>query len=166
MEEKYKVIYLIVSADPYGSNIALLNLLDMIIPKGVLPLGVVMSNEGGLCEMLRERKIKYIKMKYYYSVYPELSNFRKILFFLPILIRTLLYNKIAEIKLARIAKNFHADIIHTNISPLHIGYKVAKKLNLPHVWHIREYQDLYFGYHPLFTEKGFKKRFPAKITFQ
>lgn len=169
MEEKYKVIYLIVSADPDGSNIALLNLLDMIIPKGVLPL-VVMSSEGGLCEMLKERKIKYIKMKYYYSVYPKLSNFRNIVLFLPILIRTLLYNKIAGIQLAKIAEDYHADIIHTNIGPLHIGYKVARKLNIAHIWHIREYQDLHFGFHPLFTKKGFinklrsENNFPIAIT--
>ena len=34
------------------------------------------------------------------------------------------------------------NIIHSNVGPIDIGYKAAKKLRIPHVWHIREYQDL------------------------
>lgn len=41
----------------------------------------------------------------------------------------------------RIAKEFHADIIHTNTSCSIEGVLAAKKLGLRHVWHIREMME-------------------------
>ena len=44
------------------------------------------------------------------------------------------------------------DIIHTNTGVIHEGLKVAKRLKIPHVWHLREYQDKDFNWEafPLF----------------
>lgn len=33
------------------------------------------------------------------------------------------------------------DIVHTNTAPTVMGKRIAKMLNIPHVWHIREYID-------------------------
>ena len=38
------------------------------------------------------------------------------------------------------------DIIHTNTGVIHEGLKVAKRLKIPHVWHLREYQDKDFNW--------------------
>lgn len=46
--------------------------------------------------------------------------------------------------LTLLIKNIKPDIIHTNTGILHDGFEVARKLNIPHVWHLREYQDLDF----------------------
>lgn len=164
MSKQIKVIYLIIDASPYGSNVALLNLLEMLIPMGVKPL-VVMSGSGGICEILEKRGIPFLQLKYYYSFYPRLKSFRDFILFVPILCRTILYNLIAIKKLASIAYKYEIDIIHTIISPLHIGYHVAKKLNKPHVWHVREYQDLYYGWYPLFSQAGFKRKLQTKNTY-
>jgi len=169
MNKPIKILYLIVDAAPYGSNIALLNLFEMLVPKGLEPI-VVMSGSGGISEILKKRGIPQYQVKYFYSVYPRLNSFRNIMFFIPIFVRTILYNFFAVKKLTRIARNLKVDLIHTNIGPLHIGYHVAKRLGIPHAWHIREYQDLYIGYHPLFSRNGFIKKlngqncFPIAIT--
>lgn len=164
MSKRIRIIYLVVSSSVDGSNIALLNLLELLAPKEVEPI-VVIPSKGRLSEMLVERKIQYKQIKYYYSIYPKYKTIRDIVLFIPILMRTLIFNKIAEKRLIHMARNFKAEIIHTNIGLLHIGYKVAKKLNLPHVWHIREYQDLYFGYHPLFSKKGFSQKLLSKNNY-
>lgn len=41
-------------------------------------------------------------------------------------------------------KKIKPDIIHTNTGILHDGFEASKKLNIPHIWHLREYQDLDF----------------------
>lgn len=164
MNRQIKVLYLISNADPYGSNIALLNLLDQLLQKGVIPI-VVMWKYGKICKILEKKGIKYYIVKYRYSVYPKFKTLKDIILFLPLLFRTLWLNFLAHSKLKRIAIHNHIDIIHTNISILHIGHTMAQKLNKPHIWHIREYQDLYIGYRPIFTWKGYFKKLSANNCY-
>ena len=48
------------------------------------------------------------------------------------------------------------DIVHTNVSPIDVGYFAAKATKVPHIWHIREYCDRDFNI----------KMFPSKRIFQ
>lgn len=50
--------------------------------------------------------------------------------------------KISKRQIIKIAKKNEVDIIHTNSSVIYEGYYAAKELKIPHIWHIREYQDL------------------------
>jgi len=154
MSDKIKVLYLVNHAVPYGANIALLNILDNITSYGIEPM-VVVGKEGKLCEELKKRNIPVTKVNHYFSVYPASKSYRNKAAFIPRILRMLVINFIAIKKLEKIAKQFQADLIHTNIGPTHIGYSVAKRLGIPHVWHIREYQDLDFNYHPFPTKKAF-----------
>lgn len=43
----------------------------------------------------------------------------------------------------RALKGRHIDFIHTNRSQVKMGYSLAKRLRVPHIWHIREYA--FFG---------------------
>jgi len=36
---------------------------------------------------------------------------------------------------------FHPDIVHTNVGPLDIAFEICRQEGIPHVWHLREYQD-------------------------
>lgn len=58
--------------------------------------------------------------------------------------------KIKEVKaynmLERLVLQEKPDIIHTNVGTVHVGFKVSQKYRIPHVWHLREYQDLDFGW--------------------
>ena len=51
------------------------------------------------------------------------------------------YNHIAEIKITKLVQEISPDIIHTNVGVLRVGYYVAKKMHIPHVWHVRETED-------------------------
>lgn len=55
-------------------------------------------------------------------------------------------NKMTAYKIARYLKDLHVDIIHTNCSVTCVGAKVADMLNIPHIWHIREYNVEDFGW--------------------
>ena len=48
------------------------------------------------------------------------------------------------------------DLIHTNIGPINIGYKASRSLNIPHVWHIREYGDKDFNLFPFPSKRYFR----------
>ena len=57
----------------------------------------------------------------------------------------LFFNSRAKRSLRALCEEFKPNIIHTNVSVVDIGFKVAQSLNIPHVWHIREYGDRDFG---------------------
>lgn len=58
--------------------------------------------------------------------------------FIPAAVRNFFFNKTAYSELLRYAQEISPDIIHSNSSVINVGYKVAKKLNIPHVTHFRE----------------------------
>ena len=53
-------------------------------------------------------------------------------------------------ELHKIANQFKANLIYTNTSVVSVGYKLARHMHIPHVWHIREFGNLDFNlkYYP------------------
>lgn len=51
------------------------------------------------------------------------------------------------------------DLIYTNTSTIDIGYKLSKLLNIPHVWHIREFGKEDFGFKSIVSDKYKKECF-------
>ena len=72
---------------------------------------------------------------------------------IPYEIRRIILGKIWMFKAGRIVKSFSPDIIHSNSSVFFLGYDLAKKYNIPHVWHIREYGKEDFNLDTLPTRK-------------
>lgn len=56
------------------------------------------------------------------------------------------------------------DIIHTNTGVVHEGFLVAQKLNIPHVWHLREYQTKDFHMKVIPSLKKFKSMLTKSYT--
>lgn len=59
------------------------------------------------------------------------------------------------IQIIGILKKEQPSIVHTNVGIIHEGYFAATIMNIPHVWHLREYQDLDWGYWIYPTKKLF-----------
>ena len=49
----------------------------------------------------------------------------------------------------------HPDVVHTNVGIIHEGYWAARKFKIPHVFHLREYQDKDFGWNILPSKRVF-----------
>jgi L-malate glycosyltransferase len=154
-----KIIYVINHSPLSGSNKSLLNLVDGLVVKDIYPL-VVMAIEGDLCNELKQRGIPYKIIPHQFLIYPDISpkRLRNFLLFIPKLLLLLFQSSNAVISLIKVAREFDADIIHTNIGPDHIGYMAARIMGIPHVWHIREYQDLHFRWHPIPSKAGFIRK--------
>jgi len=73
-----------------------------------------------------------------------------------------------EKQLHFIVKKFIPDIVYTNTSVISFGYDLSKKMNKPHIWHIREYGDIDFKIQYLPTKniiiKKIKKSHTAIFT--
>ncbi len=140
-----KILYLTANGGLWGDNRSLLALLEELTD--IKPI-VIVGADGPFINELAKRKISFKIIPNYHNVWPNIKNFRDGLLFLPRLCRTLFYNKIAYYKILKIVKDFNPNLIHTNIGTVHIGYHIAKKCKIKHVWHIREFQTLDFNMKP------------------
>jgi len=153
-----KVLYIIHSTIMGGATISFLNMIEElkkekdIIPYVVYPTS---SENHQLIDRLKELRINYYSTRVVMSIYPSIKNLKDILLF-PLKIAKLFVGKLLSyIQLKSVIVKFSPDIIHTNTGVVHEGATVARKLKIPHCWHIREYQDKDFNW----------KIFPAKQQF-
>ena len=105
-------------------------------------------------DILEAQNIRWYVVRYGFWAYPP--NSKNILSWLFSLVKMLLVNNVAVVKISKIIKKERVDIVHTNVGPIVCGYKACKKVGIPHIWHIREYGDKDFDI----------KMFPSKKTFR
>jgi L-malate glycosyltransferase len=139
----------------YGASQSLLTVLKGLIKKKDRNLLVLLPSNGIFEKELVEAKINYKIIPFPRCVdfnYSTVSPIIKLKFQVSYYIKHFLILK----RLIKIANEFKTDVIYTNTSVVYVGYKIAKILNVPHVWHIREFGDLDFNL----------KYYPSKIKIQ
>ena len=153
-----KILYIVHTNAVGGSNKALFNILDymslrhdvrVVFPKPSDGISVVR-------DYLQQNGIKYYNPCFYDAfVYGTDKN--------PVrrLIRTIgrLYRHLKmRRKIKEIIDDFQPDIVHTNNGIIDIALDYCRKKDIPHVWHLREYQDLDFHMSIMPSKKIWMKR--------
>lgn len=152
-----KILYIVKSGRLYGDNKALLGIIDGLDRDVVRPIFIVSEN-GPLLDELEKRSIEYHRVKFSFSVYPKFDKSIKNLFlFIPRLVKGIILENFALGKVSQIVKNLNPDIIHTNVGPIYLGFRISRRFDIPHIWHLREYQDLDFNMFALPSKKYFKR---------
>ena len=147
-----KVIYILHLTKPDGSTISFMNMLDQLYTKGVEPFIIApqknlstdfilhLDNKG-----IKYKLVRWItrenNLRYDFSRFPQ-GCFKWIKRIINYHIRRIFFRR----DIYKVVKQFNPDIIHTNVGIMQSGYNAANKYGIPHVWHLREYQDLDFGY--------------------
>ena len=144
--DMYNIVYVSHESESLlGSSRSLYNMIHFL-RKQVNPI-VILPNVGPVYDFFKSRGIKCMVIHYPLDI-TEKSGIRYVLTFIPRFIRDyFLYKK--TISYAK--KNIYCqdiDIIHSNSSTVDWGYKLARSLKKPHVWHLREFQDLDFNFKP------------------
>lgn len=135
------VVYILHSVDANeGSSKAIKCLLEGLMAKGVKPTVVLPRREGLYWELSR-MGINVIAVPMRPSAYPKCDSFKKCLLLVPRLVYWHLLNECAHVRLLKLLKGKHVDLIHTNVSIVSVGFRLSKRLKVPHVLHIREYFD-------------------------
>lgn len=140
-----KILYILNSTIVNGgATKSFLSLCNGMKAKGH-KITIVCPNSRGVFRTLKDDGYNVLDIKFRANIYPPLDSLRNKILFLPKLLLTFVINYYAKRKLIGFCKLMEPDIIHTNVGVVKIGYSVAKKLKIPHVYHLREYQDLDFG---------------------
>ena len=156
-----KVIYIANSGKIQGAGKALLNIVSNIKNYNISPI-VVLPERGPIVEELCKRDIKTYIFYYRNAVLPPSKSIMDKCLWLPRLLFTLLVNYIAETKFNKVVCSEQPMIIHSNSGVIHFGSKIASKHHIPHVWHIREYQKLDFGWTPIGGMPCQRKRYAER----
>ncbi len=135
-----RILFFTHGADMMGANRCLLDLLTGLIPLGVTPV-VAVPASGELEVVLKERGIESVTLKYYNWAFTRfislsywISSIRQLqnkYQFLPAIVEQ--------------TKKLNIDMVYTNSSIVGIGAWLADELNLPHVWHVREFGENDYG---------------------
>lgn len=152
-----KVLYITNSIGMGGASVALINILEYLIKKDVVPL-VTCPAFGDFSKELKKRNIPFIIIENPLEIYPQIHSWKSYVKYPFSLLKMIIIRYLAFKKLCTCVEQFKPDIIHTNVGPIHIGYLAARKYNIPHIWHIREYQKEDFGMSPFPSMNMFQKR--------
>lgn len=152
-----KVLYIVHVRNMSGSTISFLNMIEGLQEKGIVPVVVYPKKRPGgpidLKQKLADKGIKGYGIPMRAAIIRTSNIFVEVLQYFAVC----LYSIISRYYLSEIVKQERPDIIHTNTGVIHFGNCIARKYNIPHFWHLREYQDLDFHYKILPSKKKFCK---------
>lgn len=160
-----KIVYILSLTNEYGgaSKSFLLLLKNMI--SRLVEVIVVVPDRNGIYNTLVELGCEVCVLTYRNNTYPRSKTLKEKILFFPRLIARLIVNNRASKKLAVYLKGKNVDIIHTNVSVINIGFNAARELNIPHIYHFREYGDLDFNLHYFPTWSSFYKKIDVQGSY-
>lgn len=154
-----KVLYILNAAFMGGATISFINMLNGLMKKGVIPFIVIPRfgpTDKDFMDYLNANNIQYYKafltMSALHRPHGVISFSRFCLSFCSMIIKKV----ISTFELIHIIKMVHPNLIHTNTGVIREGLYAAKRMHIPHIIHLREYQDKDFGW----------IIFPSKSHFQ
>ncbi|MGO5319675.1 glycosyltransferase family 4 protein [Bifidobacterium boum] len=158
-----KILFVSHKSDLSGANKSMLDVICHLRNEHNIYV-LVNSKEGLLIDYLTELGIPYIYANYSWW-YSRGSNFlvkqiyRYLQDWLKYWNNRITNKQIEEIK----EKNF--DCIYSNTSTIDVGALLAHKLNVSHIWHIREYGDVDFGFKRLRSSRYMEQMFSYTKRF-
>lgn len=127
-----------------GSSISFLSYITELKKKDI-EIIVTCPCKGPVYTKLEDLGIETHIIPVRWNIYPKRNDWKDRIVFPIKLVGHYMINKLHERRLYRLCKVIRPNIIYTNVGVVNIGYNVAKRLNIPHVYHIREFQDLDFN---------------------
>ncbi|MFT8900636.1 glycosyltransferase family 4 protein [Liquorilactobacillus nagelii] len=153
-----KVLVITHVNDLSGANKSLLAIIDQLRDEITFEV-LVNKKNGELSKYLKSKKIKtFYKRYHWWYAKSRISFLKKIFRYLVDFSKYHLF-KYVSAKDVNFFRNRNYDLIYTNTSTVDIGSILSSKLQLPHVWHVREFGKEDFGFIKVCSKKYYKKKF-------
>ena len=147
-----------------GATKAFVNMLGELEARDVRPF-VVVPDGDGIAKNLAKRNVPMLVCTYRPASYPHARTLKEKLLFLPRLMARLLVNAKASRHLETFLLKHEIELVHTNSSTIRIGFDAARRVGIPHVYHIREYGELDFGIRYFPKKEAFLRQLEAKKSY-
>ncbi len=138
---KMNILFITFTSGGGGATIALANLVKGLTSLGHKIYVLTRDNDGPLPQMIDNAGGTVLFGSVSLTVYPKSGSLlgRIKRFFL-----NMQSWRKARRQIGNIIDQYHIDVVHTNVGPMNLALKECQKRKIPHVWHLREYQDLDF----------------------
>lgn len=150
-----KILYIISSVSMAGATISFINMVKELSVHKCIEAVIVIPQNGNSFDINEFKNrisisgVKIIEMPVPCLEFrrpPCITQLRQFAHYVKLRVKTKLKEFEANKKLESLVLQEKPDIIHTNVGTVHVGFKVSQKYRIPHVWHLREYQDLDFSW--------------------
>jgi L-malate glycosyltransferase len=162
----FKILFISHYTKLYGANLSLLGLIDQFLKSGRAEILVLLPSDGDFTEELKKRKIRYFIFPFTYctNLYPEVYGGRLQIIrnYLEQQKRISNRKKINEAFLNKTLPLIDAekiDLIYSNSSVIDVGYRLSKKLKVPHIFHVREFAKEHYNFVPDISVRKYYKMF-------
>ena len=157
-----KVLYILHDTIMGGATISFLKMIEGLSMKGVDIAIVVPKRDEEFERCARNFSSEIVVAPIRRSILPNwekgfLMHIYYLMKFPYSYNKLLLRKRLSRRPLLEIIKRIKPDIVHTNVGIVHEGFWCTKKLDIPHVWHLREYQDKDFNRVTVPSKSRFKK---------
>ena len=139
-----RIAFLTHYAELYGANLSLLNLIEGLAEYGVIS-HVICPDNGDLVPALARRDIPVARLPFEWWV----STNRQSQGVAARLIRNVRHLRAITRQIGR----WNANVVYSNSSVFAVGAMAAAELELPHIWHIREFGDRDYDLRPDFGSR-------------
>lgn len=156
--EGMKVLYITNYDTMYGANKSLFSMMELLKEKyNVQPYLLVPGHEGGaigrLCKTIGVPCLTY---DFRISAVSEDMKKKRIHKMTRAIMRYYDFYSIAK----QIEKsNYEFDLVHSNSSIFDIGFFLANRWGIPHIWHIREFAKEDYGLETVLTKRTIRKNY-------
>lgn len=137
-----------------GSTHSLVNMIASL-PSNITPI-VLLSGKGEVYNCLNDMGIECIVHRYVNDIVFLSWHPRSIIESLIHILKYVILNKICINKVSKSLKG-DIDIVHSNTSAVSVGNAIASKIGAKHIWHIREFIDLFLNCNIIGGRKSLKR---------
>jgi len=159
-----KILYITTDIGWGGSSVALYNIITELKDRHQIFV-LLPSDKGRFGQELKKIGVTCFEKPFGLNVYPRFHNFVEFCKHNWWFIRGLYRKYKAKKCVESILDTIQPDIVHVNVGPVDISLDACIKRNIPHVWHLREYQDKDFSMHYFPSKKYFRRRIATKGNY-
>ena len=147
-----KITYILHNQIIDGSLISWMNLVQPLVGNNhevvvICPKALSANQEFQL--FVDANNIKVYNCSLYIGPFglPEKASFKQKMKWCKKYIAVIKHKFVSLKQIYKVLKQERPSIVHTNTGVIHEGFWASKLLNIPHVWHLREYQDKDWGFY-------------------
>lgn len=137
------ILYIATDTSWGGSSVALYNIVSELKDRHKIYV-LLPDCSGRFGRELSKLGVETCQFPFRLSCWPKIKTPFDVVKYPKRLVKALYLYYSAPKKFGVLLDRINPDIVHCNVGPINISLKECIKRNIPHVWHLREYQDVDF----------------------